>query len=152
MAAESFQTGDVVITGPGKLRVAARAVGPEPGFASGGPRFRIQFQTQTNLGPYEVRIGPDVRDYANLPMAAPFSWTFHLRAAGPKLTFKPGPEAIVLCWPAGEAEGYALEFNEDLGNPAGWKLVDAPVSTEDGVHSVSLPRVGGVGFYRLRRV
>ncbi len=142
--------------GSGSLAVHATVstsftVAPEAGFAPGGPRFRIQFQTQTNLGPYRVQVGPEVRDFANLPMAAPFSWTFDLRAGGPKLEIEPGPEGIVLRWPAGEAEGYVVEFNDDLGNPAGWRLVDAPVSTQDGVNSVSLPWVGRVGFYRLRR-
>ena len=88
------------------------------------------------------------------PWTRPFSVgdTFNLRPVGPKLKLKVKADGLDLCWPAAEAEGYALEFHEELGTSTGWRWVDAPVTMQNGTNSVSLPLMRRVGFYRLRRL
>jgi hypothetical protein len=61
----------------------------------------------------------------------------------PTLDFSLGDGQLTLTW---QGEGFALEENGDLGNPAGWSIVPGA-----GANSATVPTAAGTKFYRLKR-
>jgi len=59
--AATFTTSDVAITGPNGAVIAATGITP---LGTAGTQFDVDFASQSTIGSYSVKVGPDVRDLA----------------------------------------------------------------------------------------
>ncbi|MDX2035318.1 MAG: S8 family serine peptidase [Isosphaeraceae bacterium] len=66
IALETFTTGDVAMTGPNGRVVAITSVTAVAG--TSGREFDIVFETQSEVGRYDIRVGPAIADLAGNPM------------------------------------------------------------------------------------
>jgi len=118
---EEFTSADITLKNPNGQIIPALSPMPDPAHLLGGPKFIIPFQAQTNQGIYTVTVGPNVLDFARIPMAEPFEWSFELLSgssqASPSLqiAYDDVRGKIVFTWP-GSAEGYSAQSS---GNIAG---------------------------------
>ena len=75
VAPGSFTADDVVINTPsGQIPQNQIAIN-----AAGGPLFTIVFPLQTNLGQYQVQVGPNITNLYGQPMGSAFLGTFSIQ-------------------------------------------------------------------------
>jgi hypothetical protein len=70
-------------------------------------------------------------------------------AGAPTLTITNSGTSVTVSWPLA-ADGFALQQNNNLANPAGWSTYSGTVSTNNGVNSITLISPTGTLFFRLK--
>jgi hypothetical protein len=64
------------------------------------------------------------------------------------LTITNAGESVTVSWPLA-SDGFTLQQNNNLANPAGWLIYSGTVSTNSGVNSITITSPTGPQFYRL---
>lgn len=110
---------------------------PDPGATEGTPRTALLAAADGRL--YGLTSGGTVA--AGTVFRIDPLLTLHIR---------PGPDAVVLSWPACP-EGYGLEESNEFGTSPGWSRVEVLGEVIDSVRQVTLPRTAERRFFRLIR-
>ena len=65
-----------------------------------------------------------------------------------RLSIAQSGTAVTVSWPL-NSDGYALQQNDSLADPAGWSTYVGTVNNNNGVNSITQPLTTGSRFYRL---
>ncbi|HAB15637.1 MAG TPA: hypothetical protein DCE44_04215, partial [Verrucomicrobiales bacterium] len=88
MLPEEFTAADVVIKDPAGDAIPVLDPVADPINLRSVSKFIIPFRAQTNHGTYTVVIGPNILDFAGIPMTGSFAWQFELSGTPPAKTFE----------------------------------------------------------------
>ena len=69
-------------------------------------------------------------------------------AGAPTLTITHSGNSVTVSWPMA-ANGFGLQQNNNVANPAGWSAYGGTVSTNSGVNSITISPPTGNLFFRL---
>jgi hypothetical protein len=69
-------------------------------------------------------------------------------AGAPTLTITRSGNSVTVSWPLA-ANGFGLQQNNNVANPAGWSAYGGTVSTNNSVNSITLTPPTGTLFFRL---
>jgi len=69
-------------------------------------------------------------------------------AGAPVLSITHSGNSVTVSWPLA-ANGFALQQNNNVANPAGWSAYGGTVSTASGTNSITINSATGTLFFRL---
>lgn len=139
----TFTAEDLTISGPDGTAIAADAVIP-----LNARTFRVTFGAQTAVGSYEVTVGPDIADFAQIPMPAAQAYIVRLQALQGEPTITAPPISRVV------GPGTAVELSVSATSESGlsyqWRFNGQPIAGATGAaYTIPAADAASAGRYTV---